>query len=402
MKTFILSIVLLFASVVSGQDPVIQGIIDAVDIEAMIQSVEEMSGEVSVDLGSGPVLITSRHRDNAGNALAQQYYEQRFVDMGYTTEEQPFTATGRNILVTKEGLLYPDEIVILCAHYDAMPAGMFAAPAADDDGSGCATVLEAARILRDIPFAYTIVFALWDEEEQGKVGSNHYAQAMAADDEVIRGVVNMDAIAYDGNGDTKARVHVRPVANSMAIGDTVFAVLDRYNIDIDLLLTNPGAIYSDHASFWTAGYGAVLIIEEFGADGNPQYHTPNDRVEYFDVPYFEKLAKLSIGTFATLAVPFDPTASIHSTSGMANALYLYPNPTSDQAVMWVELESDSQVAVHLLNALGQELDLLYQGPLTQGKRAFNIPLATYPPGTYSVVLTYSDGRQQVARVVRTP
>ena len=86
MKTFILSIVLLFASVVSGQDPVIQGIIDAVDIEAMIQSVEEMSGEVSVDLGSGPVLITSRHRDNAGNALAQQYYEQRFVDMGYTTE----------------------------------------------------------------------------------------------------------------------------------------------------------------------------------------------------------------------------------------------------------------------------------------------------------------------------
>ena len=217
---------------------------------------------------------------------------------------------------------------------------------------------------------------------------------MAADDEVIRGVVNMDAIAYDGNGDTKARVHVRPVANSMAIGDTVFAVLDRYNIDIDLLLTNPGAIYSDHASFWTAGYGAVLIIEEFGADGNPQYHTPNDRVEYFDVPYFEKLAKLSIGTFATLAVPFDPTASIHSISGMANALYLYPNPTSDQAVMWVELESDSQVAVHLLNALGQELDLLYQGPLTQGKRAFNIPLATYPPGTYSVVLTYSDGRQQ--------
>src|SRR5690606_19023520 len=106
----------------------------------------------------------------------------------------------------------------------------------------------------------------------------------------------------DGNGDRKARVHARPMANSMAIADTVFAILDRYEIDIDLLLTNPGATYSDHASFWSAGYGAVLMIEEFSSDGNPYYHTPNDRIQHFDVPYFEKMAKLSVASMAALAM----------------------------------------------------------------------------------------------------
>ena len=152
---------------------------------------------------------------------------------------------------------------------------------------------------------------------------------MAANDEAIVGVVNMDAIAFDGNGDRKARVHARPVANSMAIADTVFAILDRYTIDIDLLLTTPGETYSDHASFWSAGYGAVLVIEEFAGDGNPGYHTPNDRVQNFDVPYFEKLAKLSIGSAAALAIPFDPTAAVgHPVLDSEDlAIYAYPNPT---------------------------------------------------------------------------
>ncbi len=402
IKRYLLPFSFLTSCAVCGQDPVVQGILDAVSIDSMMQSVEEMSGEVSVDLGSGPVTIVSRHKDNAGNNLAQQYFEQRFTAMGYSPVAQSFNATGRNVIVTKPGMVHPEEIVILCAHYDAMPGGLFAAPAADDDGSGCGAVLEAARILRDIPFECTIVFALWDEEEQGKVGSIYYAQNMAANDELIRGAVNMDAIAYDGNGDTKARVHVRPVANSFAMGDTVFAVLDRYNIDIDLLLTNPGATYSDHASFWSAGYGAVLIIEEFGADGNPQYHTPNDRVQYFDVPYYEKLAKLSIGTLATLAVPFDPAASIHPDEMAGSSIYAYPNPTASDAMMWIERSSNGRTSISLLNSLGQEVDHLFDGIIAKGKQGLVVPLAQQAPGLYSVMVRSADGGQQVTRILRTP
>lgn len=385
-----------------AQSPVIQDILDAVRIDSMLFYVQQMSGEVPVDLGSGPVSITSRHTDNAGNALAQQYYEQKFASLGYTTSAQAFNTTGRNILVTKPGLAHPEEIVVLCAHYDALPAGMFAAPAADDDGSGCAAVLEAAHILRDIPFERTIVFALWDQEEQGKLGSIHYANDMAADDAEIAGVVNMDAIAYDGNGDRKARVHARSVANSMAIADTVFAVLDQYGIDIDLLLTTPGATYSDHASFWSAGYGAVLMIEEFSGDGNPYYHTSNDRVLFFDVPYYEKLAKLSIASMACLAKPFDPTASIAAGTVRSEALYAYPNPTEDRADLWLEVSTAGHFRVEVLNAMGQVVRTWDQGQLNSGKHKFSVDLSQHPAGTYSVVLHRPDGSIAVVRLVRTP
>lgn len=371
----------------------------------MITSVEEMSGEVPVDLGQGPVTITSRHSDHPGNALAQQYYERKFEALGYETVAQEFNATGRNVLVTKVGSLYPEEIMILCAHYDAMPAGnLYNAPAADDDGSGCAAVLEAARILRDIPFERTIVFALWDQEEQGKIGSIYYANAMAANDEDIVGVVNMDAIAYDGNADGKARVHAGQVANSMAIADTVFAVLERYDIDIDLLLTSPGATYSDHASFWSAGYGAVLMIEEFTGDGNPYYHTPNDRVQYFDVPYYEKMAKLSIGSLAALAVPFDPTAAVGGRRGVSSGagIQAFPNPTEATSRVWVEVVWADRVRVELLNTMGQRVELLSDAVLPPGRQALDVDLSRFAPGAYMVVASRSDGSSAALRLLRLP
>ncbi|MEZ4791176.1 MAG: M20/M25/M40 family metallo-hydrolase [Flavobacteriales bacterium] len=402
MRTILLLLTLTF-SVAHGQHLIIQGIMDGMALDSMLTYVEEMSGEVSVDLGSGPVVINSRHSDHAGNALAQQYYEQKLAAFGYTTEAQAFNATGRNILAMKLGSVHPEEIVVLCAHYDAMPpGGLYNAPAADDDGSGCAALLEAARVLHDIPFERTIVFALWDQEEQGKIGSIYYANNMAANDENIVGVVNMDAIAYDGNGDKKARVHARPVANSMAIADTVFAILDRYEIDIDLLLTNPGATYSDHASFWSAGYGAVLMIEEFGGDGNPYYHTPNDRIQHFDVPYFEKMAKLSVASMAALAMPFDPSATV-SESGVAGVeLLAYPNPTTGRTQVRVRVNEGGRERITVMNAVGQEVLLLLDAVLPPSEQRIDLDLTGLAPGAYTVKAVTPEGSFSAIRVLRTP
>jgi len=386
-----------------GQNPVVQAVIDAVRIDSMVHYVNELSGEVPTQIAGSTQTILSRHKDNAGNALAQTYLEQKFTQFGYTPVVQTFGPTGRNILATKIGTLYPNDVVILCAHYDAMPGGMLDAPAADDDGSGVCAVLEAARILYDVPFEYTVVFALWDEEEQGLVGSEFYAGVMAANDGVIRGAINLDAIAYDGNGDTKARVHVRPIANSLELGDSVFSVLDNYGIDIDLLLTNPGATYSDHAAFWNEGYGAVLIIEEFNADGNPHYHTPTDRVEFFDVPYYEKLARLGIATAATIAVPVNEPQAVGAINVQRGpALYAYPNPTSEDAGLWLETTASGPYRVIVLDALGQEVALLHDGLLAMGKHAFRVPLSGLHAGGY-VVLATTDGQPPMAlRLVRTP
>jgi len=387
---------------VSAQNPVVQTVLDAMRIDSMMVYVNELTGEVPIDLGTGPETIVSRHKNNAGNDLSQAWLERKLTQFGYTPTIQMWSSTGKNILVTKPGTVPGAYPMILGAHYDAMPGGNVAAPAADDNGSGVAALLEAARVLQDFQFEHTIIFALWDEEEQGLVGSEFQAAGLASNDQLLRGVINMDALAWDGNGDNKARVHVRPVGNSFEIGDTLFAVKAHYDIDLDLVLTNPGATYSDHASFWNEGYGAVLVIEDFGNDGNPYYHTPNDRVEYFDVPYYEKLAKLAVGGLATLAVPVEIPQGVGQIAvAPMFRLSAYPNPTEARSTLWVETTVHTRIRIAIVDALGHEVALMHEGLLAPGKQAFRIPLEGVAPGTYAVVVD-RPGHREVVRVVRTP
>ncbi|MBK9762665.1 MAG: M20/M25/M40 family metallo-hydrolase [Flavobacteriales bacterium] len=380
-------------------------LLDAMSVDSMLVYVNEMSGEVPIDVGNGPELIVSRHSDNAGNALAALYYQQKFTSWGYTPTIQGFSAgSGENILVEIPGQVHPGRKVILCGHYDAIPGGIAAAPAADDDGSGTAAVLEAARVLAGLQFENTIVLALWDEEEQGKIGSIYYAGAAAANDDTIVGVVNMDAIAYDGNGDGLMRIHTKAVANSIAIKDTALLVNTAYGLGANIAINNPGAQYSDHASFWSEAYGAILVIEDFDNDPNPRYHTPNDRVQYFDVPYYEQLAKLSLGTLAHLAIPISGGTGVSDISGVLQpGLELWPVPTQGLLNLTLRLSDAAHGSVNVLDALGRPVRSIFEGELRAGRNAFSVDLNDLPPGGYLLVQCNDDhGHSWTARAVVMP
>lgn len=402
-RSVLLSLFFISGASLWAQNPTVSSIVEAIRIDSMMLWVEELTGELPIDLGNGPELIFSRHKFSSGNALAKAYLVQKLEEFGYLPEIQTFSSSGENILAIKQGSVYPDEVVILCAHYDSMPAGGAAAPGADDNGSGCGAVLEAARLLRDTEFAYTIVFALWDEEEQGLIGAKYYAGGMAANDKLIRGVVNMDAISYDGNADTKARIHTRPIANSNEIADTLFAVREHYNIDLDLILTSPGAAYSDHAAFWTEGYGAILVIEEFGADGNPFYHTSNDRSMHFDVPYYEKLAKLSIATTATLAEPIGMFQAVQEPASTRwFGLQAWPNPSNSSSTIWIDVPQSGVVQVQLFDAMGRMVQELHHGTLSRGRHSFEVPLNGLAAGSYVAVAQGAGLHPRTLRLARTP
>ena len=367
-----------------AQDPIVEEVIGSMSIDSMMRYVRQLSGEIQVDIGNGPEYIMSRNSFNAGNDKARSFLQQKFEEFGYTAEIETFSSTGRNLLVTKPGTVTGADPLILCAHYDAMPGGIYNAPGADDDGSGTAAVLEAARVLADVQFEHPIIFALWDEEEQGLVGSGFYAGALAANDVELRAVINVDAIAYDGNGDAKARIHSRAIGNSHEIADSVFAMRDLYNIDLDLILTVPGAGYSDHASFWNEGYGAILVIEEFSGDGNPFYHTFNDRAEHFDVPYFEKLARLSIATLATMAVPVAISTTIGSEAASADRPRVFPNPVYDQTDIWFMTKVAGRVRISIHDLHGRELSLVHDGMLPEGEHAFTLQMSDLEAGNYTI------------------
>ncbi len=270
-------------------------------MDSLIFFVEELSGEVQTIIGGTPYTIVSRNKYQSSNEKAADYIEQKLEYYGLDVYNQSFSSTGRNVYGVQLGTDYPNQKYIICAHYDDMPSGPIA-PGADDNASGTAAVLEAARIISQYISEYTIIYALWDEEEGGLFGSNYYANLAAANGDSILGVVNLDMIAYDSDNDSVGEIHIRSIANSLSLKDKMVEVNTNYNIGIIPSIINPGTTASDQASFWNNGYGALLLIEEYyGGDFNAYYHTTNDLITHFNQPYYLMMSKTALGTLATLA-----------------------------------------------------------------------------------------------------
>ncbi|UCH65699.1 MAG: M20/M25/M40 family metallo-hydrolase [Ignavibacterium sp.] len=287
------------SSLSRSQSPIIQTVIDETNVDSLIFFVEELSGEVQTIIGGSPYTIVSRHKNQPSNDKAADYIKQKLESYGLQAYDQWFSGSGRNVYAVQTGTDFPNQKYIICAHYDDMPSGP-TAPGADDNASGTAAVLEAARILSQYLAKYTIIYALWDEEEQGLVGAYYYAQQASSAGDSILGVINMDMIAWDSNSDYIADVHTRPIGSSIYLKDKIIETNNLYSLGLNIDVKNPGSTYSDHAAFWNYNFGAILLIED-GTDFNNYYHTTNDKVQYFNQLYYLMMSKVSIGTFAALA-----------------------------------------------------------------------------------------------------
>jgi hypothetical protein len=303
MKKIVLVLLLLLSgqSILHAQSPTIQSIIDQTNLDSLIYFVKELSGEVQTIIGGSPYTILSRNKYQPGNDNAADYIKQKLNSYGLVTYDQSWSGTGRNVYGVQLGSVFPNKKYIVCAHYDDMPSGSVA-PGADDNASGTAAVIEAARLFTQYNSNYTIIYALWDEEEQGLVGSAYFAQQAANAGDSIMGVINMDMIAYDSDNDNVGEIHVRNYANSNSLKDMIVQVNTTYSIGVTPSIINPGTTASDQASFWNNGYGAILLIEEYyGGDFNAYYHSPNDLLIHYNQPYYHKMSRLTLGTVATLA-----------------------------------------------------------------------------------------------------
>jgi hypothetical protein len=381
MKKILYAIAITVLPIVShAQISSIQAILDSVNIDTLMFRTEELSGERGVFVNGVVDTIFSRNRNRPGNELAFKFIRNKLISYGYQVDSASFGSSGgKNIWAKKTGMLYPNKKVILCAHYDAMPNGPIS-PGADDNGAGVATVLEAARILIDYNFEYTIVFALWDDEEYGLLGSANYANSAYVADDTIHGVINMDAIAHDSDNDAVARVHAKPIGNSEAIADTVLSVNLEYNIGLNMILVNPGATYSDHASFWNRDYGAVLMIQDWDNDPNPQYHLASDSIYYFNIPYFHKLARLSIGSAAAFAVPYETPVDIGIKEEVLEEINLNPNPTNGiLTIKWMK----EYKMIQIVDFSGK---VLYSAALTNGATNTTIDVSALNKGVHFLKL----------------
>ena len=104
----------------------------------------------------------------------------------------------KNVIATINGKRKPNEIYMGIAHFDSISKQPeVSAPGADDNASGTAAVLEIGRILKDVPLDATVKLGIFSNEEQGRVGSKHFAKMARERGLNIRGVVNLDIIGFN-------------------------------------------------------------------------------------------------------------------------------------------------------------------------------------------------------------
>lgn len=276
--------------------PVIDSLINLATPATVSLTVRELSGDTSALIGGTVQTITSRnYQYNPMQNIAAQYIKEKFESYGLQARYQNYSSSGRNIIGWKTGTKYPDKKYIICAHMDDMPSNAFA-PGADDNASGVVAVLEAARILSSWPSEYTLVFAAWDEEEIGLVGSEAYSDSAAFNGEQIIGVLNYDMIAWDSNNDYKMSIGTNTLSQSLT--NDYEDILRMYTPEINWNYISIEA--SDHSSFWHNGYPAILGIEEYPGDFNEYYHTQQDQFSILNIPFFTRMVQASVAGLATL------------------------------------------------------------------------------------------------------
>jgi aminopeptidase YwaD len=170
--------------------------------------------------------------------------------------------------------------LLLTAHFDGVGdhPGL-RQPAAADNGSGVAVVVEAARILGPaLPAGVGLAVALLDAEETGALGSAHHAEQLRHDGATPL-VVNVDGA---GHLDRAAAVEAGGPAHSL------LAALDQAGRHTGLPLV-AGPVASDNRRYAAAGLAAVGI----GA-GMAGYHSPADTPDRVETTTLTALARLVV------------------------------------------------------------------------------------------------------------
>ncbi|AKK74196.1 leucyl aminopeptidase [Chryseobacterium gallinarum] len=271
------------------------------------------------------------------NANALEWLKNKYTSYGYSASqiaEDPFTfgtTSSKNLIVTKTGTVYPNKYVIICGHFDSING-----PGVNDNGSGTSIILEAARILKDVPTEYSIKFIHFSGEEQGLRGSLHYANNVAYQNNIrvldIKLVFNLDQVG-GVMGNNNNTIYCDEDQGGIPDNNTASAAVTQE-------LRNCTALYSplqtdvdpaadtDYIPFEQKG---EVITGFFERIRSTYPHKPTDTFANTDPVYIYNVGKATVGALQHFAVASASSLGTHET-GLKNSLEavkIYPNPAKD-------------------------------------------------------------------------
>ncbi|GAB6167036.1 hypothetical protein JCM19992_30360 [Thermostilla marina] len=244
--------------------------------------------------------LEGREAGTSGGRRAGDWIAARLTELGLTpagTEGyfQPFGNDYRNVLAYLPGSdsQVGEEIIVVSAHYDHIGYGTKKNTrdgpgkihnGADDNASGTSTVLELAEALMQLPSPprRSYLFALWDAEEKGLLGSKHWVENPTLPLERVKLNVNVDMVGR--LRDAKLYMYGTRTAAGLR---SLAARANRDNA-LELLFSWRYRRDSDHYSFCRHGTPALLVHTGLHDD----YHSATDDPDKINAAGMELIGRM--------------------------------------------------------------------------------------------------------------
>jgi hypothetical protein len=370
-----------------GPEDIVAEYARAVDAARMRRTVEKL-----VSFGTRHTL-SSQTDPKRGIGAAVRWAEAEMKGYGLPTQQVCDTVTGRriptptricNAVAIQRGTERPNDVVIITGHIDSRVSdpmdAVKDAPGANDDGSGTAAVLEAARILSKRKFPGTIVYAALSGEEQGLHGGKimaDYAKAQGwnvianLNNDIIGNSCGSDGVCnakqvrvfsegprWQGREDLAARQRSlggendSPSRNLSRFLDTLAERLGG-PLDLDVMQVWRNDRFGrggDHTEFLNAGFPAVrfsVAVENYNyqhqdlrVENGVEY---GDTIDKMDFPYLAKVTKLNVAALAWLAsAPPPPEPTVEGAVSTDTTVAFAPIPGAAKYVIRWRRTDDNQ------------------------------------------------------------
>jgi hypothetical protein len=378
-----LASVALIGAAPPSPDAKLRAIIAPVSAARMKATVEKL-----VSFGTRHTL-SSQTDPKRGIGAALNWGRAQFESYGLQTVRPCDTFTGERVpqptrvcdmVAIQRGTERPNDVVIITGHIDSRVTDVMNVdafePGANDDGSGSAAVLEAARVLSKHKFPGTIVYSLDSGEEQGLYGAKviaAYAKAQGwnvianLNNDIIGNSCGSDGVCdsthvrvfsegprWQGHEDLAARQRSLGGENdapSRNISRYLDSLADRLKIGLDVRQVWRNDRFGrggDHSEFLNLGFPAVrfsVAVENYNwqhqdvrVEKGVQY---GDTVDHMDFPYLAKITKLNIAALAAMAsAPPPPEPTVEGAVSTDTTLTWAPGHASALNIRWRRTDSN--------------------------------------------------------------
>ncbi len=307
-------------------------------------------------IGCGRDRIVAHYRQIAGASDGRlRVVVDRFEATSPRTFDKPTRLENVYAILPGEDPLLAKSVFLVAGHYDSMPSSVMDAtsdaPGADDDASGTAVAIEAARLLTPGRYRATLLFAALAGEEQGLLGGTRLLAYLRENGYSIGGFLDNDIVGADPAPGGPHRVRVfsagGPDGVDSASRDLARAVEEIAGRDAVRLVFRLDRLGrgGDHRPFVEAGLPAVRFTEPL-ENYDHEHQTPRteagreygDLLRNLDFQFLGNVARINAESLRELAqAPAAPTDAVVS-GGV----------TPDAKVAWAATEDAARAGFEIL------------------------------------------------------